>query len=162
MPITNIQTIDTGIKGHRRVSYFLTDHSGAIHRIPTRKVADNFDAAADGQLRAQRKEKELAMLEEESYFATILAGGDPSNTTPQHQTKADILKKLLKRILRLDKAEIAENLTALKFLVKITDTQFKNILQISDAQVAHIRARQTEMLSVQAVIASHTPILEVG
>jgi hypothetical protein len=141
--------------GKRSVKYVFTDHLGDVYISPSKHVALDFDVEADLEIRRSRREDILANSETAQYLDNL-----DENSTPKHQTKNQLRRNVLIKILKATKlSDVVPHLKSVRFLTKITDNQLKALLSIDDVKVIQIRAWQVEMLTVWQINKSYGAIL---
>jgi len=154
MPITISETVTDRIQngGMRKIRQKFTDHLGKDHFRQFIAAAD-YDATqglVDGEVtvlsgleQAEEGEYQEALIEGRNPFRNL----DDSPKDPEFQGRTVLLRKILRHFLRHKDPIMLAKLAP--FLARVSDTQLKNLLGISQVRVDRIRTKVAQVVAIR-------------
>lgn len=152
MSIISSEIVEDSLQAHdrRRIREKHTDHLGVIH-LRAGEIGMGVDAVANMNARVAGIEENLANVEIDKYVQMAEEGIEIDPTiVPDHTTKANILKALIKQAFLWAGHTIAFSVIAT--IDSLTDIQIKNTVGITQAKVDKIRNRVINLKLIRTAV----------
>lgn len=126
---------------HPSFKHVITDSAGGVEIVGSRRVDPSFDVEADLARVRARVDEDLIQAEVDKYTNSLT-----DDVQPAHQTKNELKRRILLRILKCDSLErVMDHIGSVSFLLKATDAQLKSQLSIGDAAITKLRTWQAQI-----------------